>query len=67
MTGTQSQALVSIATVINDKTGWWTAFGVSVFLFISFRNEECFSLQNENQTFKPIIDSRGLLNVNGFA
>lgn len=39
VTGTQSQALVSIATVINDNTGWWTAFGVSFVLFILSRSE----------------------------
>ena len=32
VTETQSAALATIATVTNDKTGWWVAYGVSLVL-----------------------------------
>ena len=29
VTDTQPDALANLATVVNDKTGWWIAYGVS--------------------------------------
>ncbi len=37
--GSQSQALTTLANVMDDKTGWWVAFGVSIaFVFVYFKD-----------------------------
>ena len=35
VTSTQSKALTTLARVVDDKTGWWVAFGVSEYLSLT--------------------------------